>query len=92
MIKNYAEHVHYKIISKEDLDGKLFKTMEHGMNVSLRGIFDYVYQLDGSDLTKRRIETDFDLESTYEFRCRGKIYTFNYRRDLTFDASIKDSE
>lgn len=91
-IKQDAEHVYYKIVSKEDLDGKLFKTVEHGMSASLRGIFDHVYQLDGSDLAKRRIETDFDLESTYEFRCRGKIYTFNYRKDLTFDASIKDSE
>lgn len=91
-IKNYAESVYSKFISKEDLDGKLFKTLEHGMNASLRGIFDYVYQLDGCDLAKRNLETDFDLESTYEFHCKGITYSFNYHRDFTVDVSIKDSE
>lgn len=67
-----------EIIDETMLDGRVFKSLAHGMNASMRGLFDRSYEKflrDGGALAD---ETDFDLHSSYLFACGAEDYLFRF--------------
>lgn len=88
ILKNYAQ-VDYTRVKTSDIDGKVFKNLSHGMNASLRGLFDRVVKTDKKHkLFKAIEENDFSLNSEYQFLCADKTYQFNFRSDYTLTVSI----
>ncbi|MBB1489258.1 DUF2920 family protein [Oceanospirillum sediminis] len=69
------------IIDEPEVDGKVFKTSEHGMQASLRKVFDIAY----SHFSERKeydAKTDFDLKSEYTFSCsNGYAYVVRFDSD-----------
>lgn len=80
-----------KFITPDDIDGNLFKTMTHGMNASMKGLFDLVCEQQG-DLAKARTENDFDDETHLEFECGDSTYVMDYATDGTFDFKLVPTE
>ena len=78
-------------IGPDDIDGKIFKTIDHALGASLRGIFDMVSQSDDQALDTNTDETDFDQQNRYSFFCGMKTYTFKYLKDHTVSVSIADN-
>jgi len=68
------------VVTEEDLDGHCFKTLEHGMQASLRGLFKRSYErwlpLAGS----ARDVTDFDMETAMDFDCEELCYHIAFSR------------
>lgn len=80
--------VHFKKVMESDLDGVVFKSMKHGMNASLRGIFDHVQMTDRKNLLKDTPTTDFDQENVHDFECGNKTYRFSYSADNRVQVNI----
>lgn len=78
VLKDKAIEVFYKRVTSSDIDGRLFKTLDHGMNASLRGLFDLVAKVDAQNLCKSAPKTDYDLETVNEFDCGIKRYSFRF--------------
>jgi len=92
ILKNYAQ-VDYTRVKSTDIDGKVFKNLSHGMNASLRGLFDRVVKTDKKHkLFKATEENDFSLNSEYRLICADKIYTFNFKEDYTLTISLNSIE
>ena len=89
ILKKYNYVYYKKIESEKDIDGELFKDMNHGMNASLRNLFDYSYRRYLESKITKDPETDFDLESMYGFECSDKEYIFRYS-DQGVKVEIKD--
>lgn len=71
--------VEVDIVTEEKIDGRLFKTLEHGMAASLRGLFDRSYIAHANKDNLQCAETDFDLGSQYTFPCNnGVVYSINF--------------
>ncbi|MGV8056602.1 MAG: DUF2920 family protein [Smithellaceae bacterium] len=79
--------VFFREIDENDLDGKIFKTTEHGMEASLRGIFDLA-ATDAENLKKNNAVNDFELGVTRDFICADQIYHFRYNRDYQLQVSV----
>lgn len=72
----YQDRIAYElvIIDESQLDGRIFKNLSHGMNASMRGIFDISYAKflrDGGALADM---TDFELKSQYVLACGKEDY------------------
>ena len=87
----YRSHTAYEltIIDQDQIDGRLFKNLSHGMNASLRGLFDLSYDKfirDGGALSD---ETDFDRRSRYVFPCGREDYgvTFSPAQGITVEIA-----
>ncbi|MBC2400047.1 DUF2920 family protein [Clostridium tetanomorphum] len=77
ILKKY-NRTYYKRVNEGDVDGKLFKNSLHGMDASLREMFDFsLERFKEFDKTKDK-ETDFDRNITYGFPCTNKLYNFSY--------------
>lgn len=77
---SYAGRVAFdlSIIGETRLDGRVFKTLDHGMNASLRGLFDLSYEKYLADGGALADHTDFDLALEHVFPCRGADYRLRY--------------
>ncbi len=69
--------VDYSRIGAKDVDGRIFKNLEHGMSASLRGLFDLV--AGKGDLKKTEGPTDFDFDHVNRFDCGDRSYAFTFR-------------
>ncbi|MDD2814415.1 MAG: DUF2920 family protein [Thiotrichaceae bacterium] len=87
LLKKYAE-VFYHRIEPQHIDGKVFKTMEHGMNASLRGLFDIVAKESRRKLFKPEYDNDFTLNKTHRFECVGRSYDFSFKDDYSLEVKI----
>ncbi|MGE5380677.1 MAG: DUF2920 family protein [Methylocystaceae bacterium] len=90
-LKRYNS-IFYKRVTAEDIDGRLFKNLEHGMDASLKGIFNYVADLErakGYDFNQEGID-DFKAAHTFCFSCGLKDYIFEYNSDYQMSVSIVD--
>lgn len=77
--------VELKVIeSKSDIDGKFIKSLSHGMELSLKKMFDFFYLT----VKKRDESLDFDLSSEIEYRCEEFAYKFKFSSD---DFTIKSN-
>ncbi len=88
--ETYAGRVDYKleIIDEARLDGRVFKTPKHGMDASMRGLFELSYEQylrDGGALAEA---TDFDLEHALVFRCSGEDYELRFSRNAGVRAAL----
>jgi len=61
-------------IKEADLHVHTFKDLSHGMNASMRGLFDYVASR-RETLEKKDPQTYFDREAKLRFECANKVYT-----------------
>lgn len=77
MLKKYCP-TYYRKIDKKDIDGLIFKNLNHGMSASLRGIFDISHQEYSRYSSKLNNSTDYDNNISYGFPCSNKLYTFSY--------------
>ncbi|MEG3618854.1 DUF2920 family protein [Magnetovibrio sp. PR-2] len=78
---------HLKLVSKEDLDGGLFKVLTHGMEASMKKMFDYVRSQHGT-LSKDTAETDISAASKLTFECEDMSYILKYNPDGKLDYSL----
>ncbi|MEC0266530.1 DUF2920 family protein [Paenibacillus anseongense] len=86
ILKKYNQ-VNFKKVTADDIDGRVFKDLSHGMKASLRGIFDLVQEA-GGKLQKSEDLTDFDRSSVHTFVCGNKSYRFSYSNDYQIRAEI----
>lgn len=66
------------VIDRKGLDGRLFKTLEHGMRASLSGLFAHSY--DSFAAAAAEAVTDFDLGTRLAFDCGTASYRVEYSR------------
>lgn len=64
------------VVGDHDLDGRCFKTLEHGMQASMRGLFQRSYERWLPQAATASRSTDFDHGVTTSFRCHDLTYTF----------------
>ncbi len=91
MLKEREVEVSYKVVNANDIDGRLFKNLNHGMNASLRGIFDFVAGSNGNNFCKAESLTDFDKSSRYIFNCGERAYIFSYNKNYSIKVEITNS-
>jgi pimeloyl-ACP methyl ester carboxylesterase len=89
----YAGRVAYdlQIVDEAALDGRVFKKLEHGMDASMRGLFDLSYEkyiVAGGACADH---CDFDLEHEVVFPCSGEDYVLRYSRRDGVSASLRAS-
>ncbi|KAJ52326.1 pimeloyl-ACP methyl ester carboxylesterase [Clostridium tetanomorphum] len=77
ILKKY-NFTYYKRINEKDVDGKLFKNSLHGMDASLRKMFDFSVERFKEFNDIKDDETDFDKNISYGFPCANKLYNFSY--------------
>jgi hypothetical protein len=87
LLKNKGIRVYYKIVSEPDIDGRIFKNLSHGMNASLREVFNLASEIDNTDFVKEKNITDFDIEGAHDFDCGEWRYMFNFNKK--FEITVK---
>lgn len=70
----------YKLVREADLDGRLFKNLEHGMSASLRSMFAWCYaRLDNlAPAHLASAQTDFERATRLDFACPGRTYRLEF--------------
>ncbi|MDX9861957.1 MAG: DUF2920 family protein, partial [Rhodospirillales bacterium] len=68
-------------ISKADIDGRIFKNEKHGMDASLRGLFELSYRRWSAEAGDPPSITDFDLGTVIRFLCGEEDYVLKFGRD-----------
>jgi pimeloyl-ACP methyl ester carboxylesterase len=87
----YKDRVAYElaIIDENQIDGRNFKTLAHGMNASLRGLFDLSHEKflrDGGALSDA---TDFDHAGDYVFACGAQDYRIAFSPEQGVRAVLR---
>jgi pimeloyl-ACP methyl ester carboxylesterase len=76
------------IIDATGLDGRMFKTLAHGMAASLRGIFALSHEKFVRDGGARADDTDFDRGAVYRFACGDVDYVLSFSASAGVRARI----
>lgn len=79
--------IYYKRVNEQDMDGKMFKSLSHGMSASLKEMFDFSVAEFRKMNVDKESDTDFDRNVTYGFPCLDKLYNFTYT-DKGFKVEI----
>lgn len=89
IINKYYSNINYiRLDDKDKLDGKTFKTFEHGANVSLKGlVIDFIVN---NTYNKSIKQNDFDLKSNITYNCTSGKYIINYTDKYPKISFIKD--
>lgn len=66
------------MVEETDIDGHLFKTLEHGMQASLRGLFEASYDRYSAGAKVAMDTTDFELKSQIVLPCSERTYVAYY--------------
>lgn len=71
--------VYFKTIDRKNLDGKVFKTLSHGMGASLKGIFDLFIKkyIQNNQL----MPNDYQLNSEFFFETGTENYVIRFQQD-----------
>lgn len=77
MLINAGFDVVLKEAGEQDVDGRMVKHLEHGMDASLRALFDYFYPT----LTPMPGKLDFELGSDVAYFCGEHLYAFSYGKN-----------
>jgi len=70
-----------RLISAADTDGRIFKTTAHGMDASLKGLFELSYGRWMSEVADAPAVTDFDLGTVNRLPCGAEDYVLTFGRD-----------
>ena len=77
-----------RIIRESHLDGKVFKTLEHGMEASIGGLFDRY----ADSLTALPTTLDRELETSLTFECYDYVYRIRHHKTAPyFEASCEQT-
>jgi pimeloyl-ACP methyl ester carboxylesterase len=87
----YQDRVAYdlSVIDTPQIDGRIFKNLTHGMDASLRGVFDLAHEKfirDGGALSDG---TDFDRETEHVLACGRENYVMKFSRGEGVRAEIR---
>lgn len=85
MLRQHGRAVEYHRIESSDLDGRIFKTAAHGMDASLRSLFEIAVP---DAIPELDTPTDYELKSIASFACGNEIYQFRYMPDYGFKAEL----
>lgn len=67
-----------RLITQADIDGRLFKTTDHGFNASLRGLFALSHGRWLETAGQQPAITDFDLGTVNALPCADRTYRFAF--------------
>lgn len=71
-----------RLVAEQDLDGRIFKRPDHGMDASMRGLFQLSYERWRKDAPENGQDiTDFDLGTVTALPCRGCVYAVAFKND-----------
>jgi predicted peptidase len=92
-LKDFA-YIDLTEVTTKEVDGKLFKDLDHGMNASLRNLFDITYKKSKEINIPHEAITDFHLNSHHVYYCHSKIYEFSYdiNTGLTVNICLTNPE
>jgi pimeloyl-ACP methyl ester carboxylesterase len=87
----YRDRIAYEltIIDDSQVDGRIFKNLAHGMNASMRGIFDLSYEKFTRDGGALSDTTDFDLGSEHVFACGREDYVVRFSSEDGAHAALR---
>lgn len=74
-------------VTEQDLDGRVFKNLEHGFSASMKGLIQYVLDRWQDELVDDD-QTDFDRETELNFDCGELVYTFKYYKDNSYKFEL----
>lgn len=77
LLKKYNV-IYYKRVKEHDVDGRIFKNSSHGMDASLRMLFDISMKKYKELNNVKNDDIDFDRNVVYGFPCLNKLYNFYY--------------
>jgi pimeloyl-ACP methyl ester carboxylesterase len=75
LLRQQGRAVDYHRIEASAIDGSVFKTTEHGMDASLRSLFEIAVP---NAIPELGVMTDYELKSTANFNCGNETYRFSY--------------
>lgn len=87
-VRSQVAQTHLVTVTRDDVDGHLFKNTDHGFGASMRALFDHTINLAGP-LPSEDVKTDFDRETCVVLHCDDVTYTFNYSRDHSHTVSLE---
>lgn len=76
LLQEHGFDVQYNFMGKEDIDGRFVKNLDHGMNLSLKIMFDRLYPT----ITPRKGSTDLELDSVITYEGTELDYTFTFSK------------
>lgn len=86
-IRSERAPTHLKTVTVDDIDGKMFKSIAHGFEASLRDLFAHV-QASAAISSANDPRTDFDSESRIELPCGDRAYVLQFDREHTFQTDL----
>jgi pimeloyl-ACP methyl ester carboxylesterase len=89
----YRDRIAYDlaIIEERDIDGRLFKNLTHGMNASLRGLFDLSSEKFQGDGGATADTTDFDRGAEYIFACGCEDYAVEFSTEYGVHVALRSA-
>lgn len=89
----YRDRIAYDlaIIEEHDIDGRLFKNLTHGMNASLRGLFDLSAEKFQRDHGATADTTDFDRGAEYVFACGHEDYAVEFSTEYGVHVALRSA-
>jgi pimeloyl-ACP methyl ester carboxylesterase len=85
ILREKGRTVDYHRIESSDIDGRIFKTAAHGMDASLRSLFEIAVP---DVIPELETLTDYELESNANFLCGNETYQFGYTPEYGFKAAL----
>jgi len=85
LLRLQGRNVKYHRIERSDIEGRKYKTLEHGMDASLRALF----ELSVPDVIPRlEVSTDYERKAVVRFPCSSLQYEFEFGSACEFNARI----
>lgn len=86
LLRNAGRSVDYHRIEQSQVDGRVFKTLQHGMDASLRSLFEIAVPDRIPALTS---PTNQELRSLLSFPCGKEVYEFRFGPDHAIEAQVR---
>lgn len=89
LLRRFRNH-DLRLIRECDLDGRIFKTMDHGMEASMRGLFELSYERWLSESRALPDFTDFDTGTVNRLPCGESDYVASFSPDYGVRLHIEN--
>lgn len=87
LLCSQGRRVVYHRVNESDIDGNAYKTLEHGMDASLRALFEKAIPGAIPDIG---YVTDYERKAVIQFPCGSQQYHFSFGRDYSFHAELRE--